>query len=247
MLNTTLRKQLNELKLTSFVELLDTNYELYLKQGLSFSEILSLLSDAEIQNRHQRRIERLIKAAKFRYPSARLENITYTPSRKLDKAIIQHLASGGWLEKKQNLLIFGATGTGKTWLSCAIGIQACRQGYETLFITAHQLLEELSDALLDGSLIKLRRKLIKSRLLIIDDFALGHIDIQIAPLLLEIIDLQSMNGSLMITSQFSIEHWHDKFSDSTIADALLDRVINQAHIIELKGKSMRKVADAFDG
>ena len=116
-----------------------------------------------------------------------------------------------------------------------------------MFITAHQLLEELSDALLDGSLIRLRRKLIKSRLLIIDDFALGHIDIQIAPLLLEIIDLQSMNGSLMITSQFSIEHWHDMFSDSTIADALLDRVINQAHIIELKGKSMRKMADAFNG
>lgn len=247
MLNATLRNQLNELKLTSFVELLDTNYDLYLKQELSFEEILGILSDAEIQNRKQRRIERLINGAKFRYPSARLEDITYTPSRKLDKTTIQHLASGGWLQKKQNLLIFGATGTGKTWLSCALGVQSCRQGYETLFITAHQLLEQLGDALLDGSLVKLRRKLIKSCLLIIDDFALGQVDNQIAPLLLEVIDLQSMNGSLMITSQFSIEHWHDKFSDSTIADALLDRAINQAHIIELKGKSMRRVADTFDG
>lgn len=246
MLNTTLRKQLNELKLTSFTEMLDNNYDLYLKQGLSLHDILGLLSDAELQSRHQRRIERLINLAKFRYPSARLEELTYTPSRKLDKQIIQHLSTGSWLQKRQNLLIFGPTGTGKTWLSCALGIQACRQGYDTMFITAHQLLEQLSDALLDGSLIKLRRKLVKCRLLIIDDFALGQIDAQIAPLLLEIIDLQSMHGSLMITSQFSIEHWHDKFNDSTIADALLDRAINQAHIIELKGKSMRKVADILE-
>ena len=246
MLDSTLRKQLNELKLTCFVDLLDTNYNLYLKQGLSFHETLGLLGDAELQLRHKRRIERLINSAKFRYPSARLENINYTPSRKLNKEIIQYLSTGSWLEKKQNLLIFGATGTGKTWLSCALGIQACRQSYDTLFITAHQLIEQLGDALLDGSLIKFRRKIVKSRLLIIDDFALGHIDAQIAPILLEIIDLQSMHGCLMITSQFSIEHWHDKFNDSTIADALLDRAINQAHIIELKGKSMRKVAETLD-
>lgn len=240
MLNPTLRKQINELKLTSFIDMLDTNYDMYLKQELTFEEIFSLLVDAELQNRNQRRIERLIKNAKFRYPSARLEDLSYEPKRKLNKNSINNLANGNWVQKHQNLLIFGATGTGKTWLASALGIQYCRLGYDTLFITANQLIEQLQDSLLYGSLIKLRKKLIKQRLLIIDDFALSQMDNHIAPILLELIDLQSMHGSLMITSQFSIELWHDKFDDSTIADAILDRVINQAHIIEIKGNSLRK-------
>ncbi len=160
--------------------------------------------------------------------------------------MINNLANGGWVQKQQNLLIFGATGTGKTWLSCAIGVQLCRLGYETLFITAHQLNEQLHDALLDGSLSRLRKRLIKPKVLIIDDFALSRIDMQVAPILLEIIDLQSKHGSLIMTSQFSIELWHDKFADKTIADAMIDRVINQAHIIEIKGDSMRKPAVGFE-
>ncbi len=246
MLNSSLRQQLNELKLTSFVEQLDTNYDLYLKQDLSFDEILTLLVDSEIQSRSQRKIDRLIKGAKFRYTSARLEDLDYTPKRKLSKKMINNLANGDWVQKQQNLLIFGATGTGKTWLSCAIGVQLCRLGYETLFITAHQLTEQLNDSLLDGSLSKLRKRLIKPKVLIIDDFALGQIDMQVAPILLEIIDLQSKHGSLIMTSQFTIDLWHDKFEDATVADAMLDRVINQAHIIEIKGDSMRKPAVGFE-
>lgn len=247
MLNSTLRNQLNELRLASFIELLETNSDLYIKQGLSFDEILTLLVDTELQKRHQKKIERFIRNAQFRYPSACLEDLNYSPKRKLNKNLISSLSSGNWLQKKQNLLIFGATGTGKTWLASALGVQSCRLGYDSMFLTANQLIEQLQDSLLDGTLNKLRRKLIKTRLLIIDDFALGQIDIQIAPLLLEIIDRQSIHGSLMITSQFSIELWHEKFDDSTIADALLDRIINQAHIIEIKGESMRKLADNSDG
>lgn len=246
MLNTQTRKQLNELNLPMFIETLDNNYDSYLKQQLDFTDILALLTDSELQYRHQRKIERLLKNAKFRYPSARIEDLEYNPQRKLPKDLIRHLCNSSWLDKKQNLLIFGATGCGKTWLSCALGVQACRMGYDTYFITAQQLLEQLGDALLDGSLNQLRRRLIKFKLLIIDDFALGNIDKQLAPLLLELIDQQSVNGSLMITSQFPIELWHEKFEDSTVADAILDRVINQAHKIQIAGDSMRKMAEILE-
>lgn len=146
-----------------------------------------------------------------------------------------------WLRRRQNVIITGATGTGKTWLACALGNQACRQGMHTQYRIAAKLFEDISLSYADHSIPKLRRQLIHAELLIIDDLGIGGIDGQLGPFLLDVIDLQSQYGSLLITGQYPKEKWYDLFSDPTIADAILDRVLHKAHPIKLKGESMRRV------
>lgn len=210
-------------------------------QQLSFEQRFGMLLDAESSLRDSRKIDRYKKAAHFRYGQACLEDIDYSPRRKLDRNLVMTLATGEWLHQHLNLIITGATGTGKSWLACAFGIQACRQGFTTYYSRATQLFENIALAQADGSLPKFRRQLVKTQLLIIDDIGLGGISADVGPDLLEIIDLQSINGSLLLTSQFPSEQWYDSFDDPTIADAILDRVIHRAHTIELAGESMRKL------
>lgn len=144
------------------------------------------------------------------------------------------------LSQHHNLIFTGATGTGKTWLACAFGNLACRKSLTVYFTTATYLYEQLHAAQIDGSLVRLRKQLIKTQLFIIDDLGVGGIDTGIGPILLDIIDLQSQSGSLIITSQFPVDKWHDFFNDPTVADAILNRIVHRAHIISLKGGSMRK-------
>jgi len=185
-----------------------------------------------------RKIERLLKKAKFRYPQAVLEDIDYRNQRSLDPLQIQTLATGEWMRQKQNLIL---TGTGKSWIACAFGQQACRQGLGTLYMTATRLFENLTVGLADGSLPKLRRQLVSASLLIIDDVGIGGVPAQLGPILLKILDQQSMICSLILTSQYPTNKWYDLFVDSTVADAILDRIVHRAHPIELKGESMRKL------
>lgn len=210
-------------------------------QKLNFDERFAMLLDAEIADREGRKIERLLKAAKMRQANACLEDVDYRASRGIDHAQVASLGDCAWITRRQNLVLSGLTGTGKSWLACAFGKQACRSGYSVYFTTATQLYEALIAAQADGSLSKLRRLLVKTQLLIIDDFGIGGIDIRLGPILLDIIDQQSMQGSLLITSQFPPEKWYDLFNDPTVADAILDRIVHRAHFMELKGDSMRKV------
>lgn len=236
-----LYNKLELLNLNNFAKALDNNYSAYEKQDLSFHEILELLADIEINHRHNKKIQNLIKGAKFRYSNARIEDIDYTNDRKLKKALITPLLDFQWLYKNRGIIITGATGTGKTWLANALGNQACRFEIKTTFIQANQLYEELNMALFDKTIARIKQKYMKSHLLIIDDFGLGGVDSNITPILLEIIDKQERNGGLIITSQFPTELWFDFFEDKSLADAILDRIVHRSHLIELQGESMRKL------
>lgn len=209
-------------------------------QKMSFQERFGMIIDAEVSERDTRKIDRLLKTAKLRYSKAALEDIEYHAGRKLDRQFVMSLAECGWVRQRQNLIITGATGAGKSWIGCAFGVQACRMGLTTYYTTSTQLFEQLAMARADGSLPKLRRHLIKLQLLIIDDLGLGGIDSTLGPVLLEIVDLQSTHGSLLLTSQFPSEQWYDQFNDPTVADAILDRIVHRAHHLKLEGESMRK-------
>lgn len=228
------------LKLSHFAKSLEHNFQTYKNQDYDFYEILNLLLDAEINQRHNNRIQNLLKSAKLRYSNAQLEDIDYSVSRKLKRSDISHLFDCEWIGKNQCLIITGATGTGKTWMGCAFATHACRLEIKTVYVNATQLYEELHFAMLDGSISRVKQKYIKANLLVIDDFGLGGIESSLCPVLLEIIDKQSMIGGLLITSQFPTEKWYSFFEDATIADALLDRIVHRSHLIELEGESLRK-------
>lgn len=241
MLNHQTTTQLQALGLNGMLRVLNRQLEEPQTQKLSFDERFAMLLDAEVNDRDGRKIERLLKAAKLRQPSACLEDVDYRASRGIDAAMVASLGDCAWIARRQNLALTGVTGTGKSWLACAFGKQACRSGYSVYFTTATLLFENLVTAQADGSLPKLRRQLVKTQLLIIDDFGIGGIDVHLGPILLDIIDQQSMQGSLLITSQFPPEKWYDLFNDPTVADAILDRIVHRAHFMALKGESMRKV------
>ena len=243
--NVTLQK-LDSLGLKGMLKAL----ELQIKQPninqLSFEDRLGLLIDSEAVERNSRKIDRLLTKSKLRYLEASIETIDYHPKRNLDQAIILSLSSCEWLVQKHSLIINGPTGVGKSWLACAFGKQACRNGYSVYYINATHFFEEIRNAIACGGLNKLKRFISKINLLIIDDFGIGGIDAQIGPYFLDLIDLQSISGGLLITSQIPTENWYDLFNDMTIADAVLDRIIHRANLIELKGDSMRKKRKVSD-
>lgn len=240
MLNQQTQQQLSELGLKGMQRAIELQSQQPNIQRLSFEERLAMALDAEISDRESRRIERFKKAAKLRQGRACIEDIDFHPSRKLDQALIMSLADCAWIERHQNLILTGATGTGKSWMGCAFGVQACRRNYLTYYTTATQLFEDLARAQMDGTLPKFRRMLVKTQLLILDDLGIGGIDNNLGPILLDIIDQQSQRGALLITSQYPTEKWYDLFNDPTIADAILDRIVHQAHFIKLQGESLRK-------
>lgn len=240
MLNQQTQQQLSELGLKGMQRAIELQSQQPNIQRLSFEERLAMALDAEISDRESRRIERFKKAAKLRQGRACIEDIDFHPSRKLDQALIMSLTDCAWIERHQNLILTGATGTGKSWMGCAFGVQACRRNYLTYYTTATQLFEDLARAQMDGTLPKFRRILVKTQLLILDDLGIGGIDNNLGPILLDIIDQQSQRGALLITSQYPTEKWYDLFNDPTIADAILDRIVHQAHFIKLQGESLRK-------
>ena len=209
-------------------------------QDLSFDERIGLLIDAEVQDRENRRLTRLLKSAKLK-EDACPEDIDYSSKRGLDRQVIANLLTCDWIEKSLNTIITGATGVGKTWLACALGQQAARKGYSILYKRLSRLLEDLEIAHGDGSLPKLREKLGKVNLLVIDDWALAPLTPIGRHEFLEIIDDRINQGSIMITTQLPIDQWHEYIGDPTLADAILDRLVHSSHRIELKGESMRKL------
>lgn len=241
MLNQQTLNKLQYLQLSGMAKAYREQLEQPHMQGLSFDDRLGLIVDHELNDRENRKLQRLLKQAKLRY-AAHLEDVDYRSSRGLDKQVIAGLANCDWISRQQNLLLTGATGTGKSWLACAFGSQACRQGYSVVYKSASKLYEELQIAIGDGSLPKYRAALSKVRLLILDDFGLAPVESTVGYTLLDIVDSRMQTGSLIITSQFPTEHWHSLFADATLAEAILDRIVHRSHRIPLKGESLRKKA-----
>lgn len=208
-------------------------------QDLSREDWLGMAVDIEIQERETKKLNRLVKQARFK-EDACPEDINYRVKRGLDRQVMSNLLSCDYLEKKLNVVLTGPTGVGKTWLACALGQQAARRGYSVYYARLSRLLEELEIAHADGSLPNLRKRLSKKDLLILDDWALSPLTSTGRQELLEIIDDRLGQSSIMITSQLPTEQWHVYLGEATIADAILDRIVHRAHVLKLKGESMRK-------
>ncbi len=202
-------------------------------------ELLAYLLQSEWDDRLNRKIERLTKAAKFRY-NALMENINYNPDRNIDKNKIQRFASCDFIKNKENILITGSTGVGKSYIASAIGHGACSLGFKVMYFNTQKLFTKLKTSKADGSYLKIINKLEKQDLLILDDFGLRTLDNINRHFFMEIIEDRHGKRATIIASQLPIEAWHQIIGEQTIADAILDRLVHSAFRINLKGESMRK-------
>lgn len=206
---------------------------------MPFVDRMLRMFQAEADRRQRNRIERLTQAAQFKYVNANPEAIDYSKDRKLDKAHVLDLVKCEWISRGQNMVITGASGTGKTWLACALGNSAVRHEKSTRYVRTSRLAEELNFARLDGSLTKLRTKIARLDLLILDDFALLPMAQQEKADLFEVIEDRDERASTMLISQRPIADWYEFVGEDLLADAFLDRVRNRTHRIQLEGKSKR--------
>ena len=240
MLNEHTLDQLRSLRLDGMLRAIEDQAASTAAAELGFDDRLTLLVQREIAWRDGRRVARLLKAAKLKVSSACIEDINWRASRSLDRGLIATLAGGDWLRHARNLLITGATGSGKTWLACALAHQAARGGLSVLYVRAARLFDELQVAHGDGSFARRLAQMAKLDLLVIDDFAISPIGPAERCDLLELLDDRIGTRSTLITSQLPVKAWHTYLGDPTLADAILDRVVHSSHKIELKGtRSMR--------
>ena len=207
---------------------------------LPFDERLALLVEAEALSRENTRLAKLMREAKLRIPNACMEDVDYAPRRQLDKAQLRQLATGRWIADRQNVLITGMTGVGKSYLGCALGQLACRLGFRVLYRRVPRLFEELAIAHVDGSYVRLLARLAKTDVLILDDWGLAPMTDQQRRDILEILEDRHGSRSTIVTSQLPVENWHDYIAHPTIADAVLDRLVHNAHKVSMKGPSRRK-------
>jgi DNA replication protein DnaC len=238
MTNQTLDK-LNSMKLRAMEQEYRRQIELPANAALSFDERLAMIVDAEWLAKANNRLQRFLRKANLREPSANLENINFDHKRNLDKTTIARLADCSWIKEGKNLIITGATGTGKTYLISAFGNAACRKSLKVHSYRVNRLLTDLAISRGDGSYNRLLKDLKKPDLLILDDFGMAPIDPGACRDLLEVIDDRHGRKSIAISAQLPVAKWHAVFEDATIADAVLDRVVNNAYRIELKGPSLR--------
>jgi len=208
--------------------------------ALSFDERFAMLVDAEWMARENKRLGRALKAAKLRIAEASVEGIDYPPRRELDKAVVRQLGICKWIELHQVVIVSGATGTGKTYVSCALAQQACRKGYSAMYRRAPRFFDELRLARADGSYPRLLARIARVDVLVIDDFAIAPVSEAERRDLLEVLEDRYAMRATVISSQLPPERWHDYLADPTVADAICDRVMHGAHRIALKGPSRRK-------
>ena len=239
MLNHQTVQHLRSLRLKGMAEAFARQLEHPPSASLSFEERLALLVDYEQSCRTNRRLQRLLSKARLKQ-SACLEDIDFNSTRGLNRQLVSSLASSDWIRSHQNLHITGPTGTGKSWLACAFGQAACRQGFTVRYERTGRLLDELKIARGDGSYTKTLRQISNIDLLVLDDFGLKPLSQIERHDLLEIIEDRHGSASTIITSQLPISSWHEFLAEPTIADALLDRLLANSHRIELKGESLRK-------
>ena len=202
-------------------------------------EYLALLTDHQWEDRQNKKIQRLLKQAEFKQ-QASLADINYLQNRNLDKNMFERLATLDFITRKENIIITGSSGVGKSYLGQALGHQACMMQYKTIYSNTARLLKKLKLSKVDGTYLKELNKLLKADLLILDDFGLQSFDNHAREALMDIIDDRHNKTSTVISSQIPVSAWYDIIGEGTIADAILDRMVNSSHRIDLKGESLRK-------
>ena len=240
MLNHPTYERLVQLRLSGMAKALAEQAQTPDIQALTFEERLGLLVDRELTERHNRQTASRLRRAHLKQ-TAVAEDIDYRHPRGLDRAVFRRLLTGDWVRGHQNVLITGPTGVGKTYLACALADAACRQGFTALYQRLPRLFEELTIARADGRYLKLMAALAKVDVLVLDDWGLAVLDGERRRDLLEILDERYQTRSTLVTSQLPVAHWHDALGDPTLADAILDRLVHQAHALALAGESLRKL------
>jgi DNA replication protein DnaC len=208
--------------------------------ALSFDERFGMLVDAEWMHRENTRLSRALKEAKLRVSNACVEDIDYSSKRELDKALVRQLGSCRWVMEHQNIVVTGKTGTGKTYIACALAQQACRKGFRAIYRRAPRLYQELTLAKADGTYARLLSRFARTDVLVIDDFALAPLTAEQRNDLLEIVEDRYGNRSTIFASQLDAARYHEYLGDPTVADAVCDRLLHNAHRVVLKGPSRRK-------
>lgn len=239
MLNHPTIDKLHQLRLTGMAHALVSQNQSSEISQLSFDERFGLIVDSEFAERESRQNAARLKRAKLKQ-AATPEDVDYRHRRGLDRALFARLMTGRWVSEHQNILICGPTGIGKTYLACALANQACRQGRSALYARLTRLLPALAIGRGDGSYAKLLTKLANTDVLVIDDWGLAPLTDEGRRDLLEIFDDRHGARSTIITSQLEVKHWHAAMGDPTLADAILDRIVHQAHTLDLDGESLRK-------
>ena len=231
-------ERLLALGLAGMAKALDEQRQNRSVEGLSFEERLALLVDREAAERESKRLVTRLKFANLRQ-NACVEDLDTKAARGLDKALFAKLAAGDWIARRQDLLITGKTGTGKSWLACALGHKACRDDRSVLYWRVPRLLDAIALARGDGRYPRLLKSLARVELLLLDDWGLASLTSAQGRDLLEIVDDRHGRASTIITSQVPVAHWHELIADPTIADAILDRLVHTAHRLALDGDTLR--------
>jgi DNA replication protein DnaC len=239
MLNEQTFEKLHALQLTGMAEALKDQMGRTDMDGLAFEERFSMLVDAQHLFRENKRMKRLLENAKLKL-AASMEDIDYRSPRGLDKSVLLSLANCDWVRKHRNVIIVGPTGAGKTFIACALAQRACREGMTAFYLRTPKLYYTLAMARADGSYARVLARLARTSVLVLDDLGMAALTDSERQDLLEVIEDRHGSASTIITSQLPVEHWHEVIGDPTIADALLDRLVHNAHKINLKGESMRK-------
>lgn len=232
-------EKMKQMKLNGMLQAFQSTMQTNISQNFTTDEMIAHLVDAEWDERYNRKLNRLIKAANFRYHVS-FEQIDFIHSRNLDKNLMLRLSNCDWIEKAENILITGPTGVGKSYLACALGHQATIHGYSASYCSCIKLFSRLKFTKADGTYDKELKKLNKKHLLILDDFGLHPIDEQSKLILLELLEDRYAQHSMVITSQFPLKSWHEIIANPTVADAICDRLFHNAYKIDLNGESMRK-------
>ena len=233
--------QLRALKLDGMAEAFIELQNQSQAADLGHAEWLARLLDREAANRNTKRFQVRLRSAKLRHGQAAVEDVDYRTPRRPDKALFQQLTAGKWIAEHRNLLVTGPSGIGKSWLACALAQKACRDGYKVLYVRVPRLFADLELAHGDGRFARLFRTLVKTDLLVLDDWGPDRLTANQRRDLMEIIEDRHGNGSTLITSQLPVDKWHDIVGEPTFADAILDRIVHNAYRLQLDGPSMRKL------
>jgi DNA replication protein DnaC len=238
-MNATTLEKMRKMKFFGMHRALKISLESGKKEDYTTDEMIAQLIQAEWDERQNQSITRHITNARFRYKAA-IEDIQYNTDRNIDRNEIMRFAECSFIDKHENLLITGSTGIGKSYIASALGYRACAQGYKVMYHNTAKLFGKLKMAKADGSYIREIAKIERQNLLILDDFGIQPFDAQSRAALMEIIEDRHGKTSIIITSQVPVSKWHEVIGEKTVADAILDRIIHQAHRLELKGESLRK-------